>query len=102
MDLVFAMNSDAAIVPIDGAATVLIDGTATVSNRHCYRVESALLQCRTTMFTFFLPNSVLPPTDLTQITLRSELLSQIRGSDVILRDRIHKELGNLINLIRVI
>ena len=40
--------------------------------------------------------------DITQITLKSELLSQIRGSDVVLRDRIHKELGNLINLIRVI
>ena len=43
---------------------------------------------------------VLP--DLTQIILRSELLSQIRGSTVVLRDQIHKELGNLINLIRVI
>ena len=41
-------------------------------------------------------------TDLTQITLRSELFSQIRCSIVVLRDRIHKELGNLINLIRVI
>ena len=40
--------------------------------------------------------------DLTQITLRSELLSQIRGSVVVLRDRIHRELGNLINLIRLI
>ena len=27
--------------------------------------------------------------DITQITLKSELLSQIRGSDVVLRDRIH-------------
>ena len=40
--------------------------------------------------------------DLTQITLRSELLSQIRGSVVVLRDRIHRELRNLINLTRVI
>ena len=40
--------------------------------------------------------------DITQITLRSELLSQIRGSVVVLRDRIHKELGNLINLIRLV
>ena len=28
--------------------------------------------------------------DITQITLRSDLLSQIRGSDLGLRDRIHK------------
>ena len=28
---------------------------------------------------------------ITQITLRCELLSQIRGSDVVLRDRIHKD-----------
>ena len=40
--------------------------------------------------------------DITQITLRSELLSQIRGSNVVLRDRINKELGNLINLIRFV
>ena len=40
--------------------------------------------------------------DLTQITLRSELLSQIIGSVVVLRDRILRELGNLINLIRLI
>ena len=40
--------------------------------------------------------------DLTQITLRSELLSQIRGSVVVLRDRILRELGNLINLIKLI
>ena len=40
--------------------------------------------------------------NLTQITLKSELLSQIRGSVVVLRDQIHKELGNLIDLIRVI
>ena len=40
--------------------------------------------------------------DLTQITLGSELLSQISGWIVVLRDQIHKELGNLINLIRVI
>ena len=40
--------------------------------------------------------------DLPQITIRSELLSQIRGSVVVLRDQIHRELGNLINLIRVI
>ena len=36
---------------------------------------------------------------ITQITLRSELLSQIRGSIVVLRDQILKELGNLINII---
>ena len=29
--------------------------------------------------------------DTTQITLKSELLSQIRGSDAVLRDRIHKD-----------
>ena len=29
--------------------------------------------------------------DITQITLRSELLSQIRVSDVVLRDRIHRD-----------
>ena len=40
--------------------------------------------------------------DLTHITLRSELLSQIRGSIVVLRDQIHKEVGNLINIIRLI
>ena len=40
--------------------------------------------------------------DITQITLRRELLSQIRGSVVVLRDRIHKELGNLINLIKLL
>ena len=40
--------------------------------------------------------------DITQITLRSELLSQIRGSVVVLRDQIHRELGNLINLIRFV
>ena len=40
--------------------------------------------------------------DLTRIILNSELLSQIRGSTVVLRDQIHKELENLINLIRVI
>jgi len=39
---------------------------------------------------------------LTQITLRSELLSQIRDLVVVLRDWIHKELGNLINLIKLI
>ncbi|KAF2563722.1 hypothetical protein F2Q70_00017176 [Brassica cretica] len=37
--------------------------------------------------------------DTTQITLRSELLSQIRGSVAELRDRIHKELENLLNLV---
>ena len=42
------------------------------------------------------------PGDLTQITISSELLSQIRGSIVVLRDQIHKELGNLINLIRIV
>ena len=36
-----------------------------------------------------------------QIILRSELLSQIKGSIVVLKDRIHKELGNLINIITV-
>ena len=40
--------------------------------------------------------------DITQITLRSELLSQIKGSDVVLRDQIHEELRNLINLIRFV
>ena len=38
----------------------------------------------------------------TQITLMSELLFQIRGSVIVLRDRIHEELENLINIIRVI
>ena len=38
----------------------------------------------------------------TQIILRSELLSQIRGSFVVLRDQILRELGNLINLIKLI
>ena len=40
--------------------------------------------------------------DITQITLMSELLSQIRGSIIVLRDQIHKELGNLVNLIRLV
>ena len=40
--------------------------------------------------------------DITQITLRSELISLIRGSVVVLSDRIHRELGNLINLIRIV
>ena len=40
--------------------------------------------------------------DITQITLRNKLLSQIRGSVVVLRDQIHNELGNLINLIRLV
>ena len=40
--------------------------------------------------------------DITQITIRSELLSQIRGSVVVLRDQIHKELGNLINQIKIV
>ena len=35
--------------------------------------------------------------DVTQITLRNELLSQKRGSAVVLRDQIHKELENLID-----
>ena len=39
---------------------------------------------------------------ITQITLMSELLSQIGGSVVVLMDRIHRELGNLINLIKLI
>ena len=30
--------------------------------------------------------------DITQITLRSDLLSQIRGRVVVLRDRIHEEI----------
>ena len=29
--------------------------------------------------------------DITQMTLRSELLSQIRGSDVVHRDQIHRD-----------
>ena len=37
--------------------------------------------------------------DITQITRRGELLSQITGSVVVLGDRIHRELENLINLI---
>ena len=41
-------------------------------------------------------------TDTTQITLRGELLSQIRGSVAVLRDRIHKELGNLLNLVKLL
>ena len=56
--------------------------------------------------TKFIKRSKLPGNgakfDLTQITLRSELLSQIKGSDVVLRDQIHRELGNLINLIKLI
>ena len=36
--------------------------------------------------------------DITQITLRSDSLSQIRGSIVVFRDRIHKELGHTIDL----
>ena len=40
--------------------------------------------------------------NLTQITLRSELLSQIKSSIVVLRDQILRELGNLINLIKLI
>ena len=40
--------------------------------------------------------------DTTQITLRSELLFQIRGSIVVLRDRIHKKLGNLLNLVKLL
>ena len=36
--------------------------------------------------------------DITQINLRIDLLSQIRGQVVILRDRIHKELRNTLNL----
>ena len=53
----------------------------------------------------FITRSKLPGNnakfDITQITLRSELLSQLRGSVIVLRDRIHKVLGNLINLIRI-
>ena len=40
--------------------------------------------------------------DLTQTTLRIELLSQIRGSVGVLRDQIHRQIGNLINLIRFV
>ena len=40
--------------------------------------------------------------DITQIILRTELLSQIRSSVVVFMDRIHIELGNLINLIRLV
>ena len=40
--------------------------------------------------------------DITQITLMSELLSQISGPVVVLRDQIHIELENLINLIRLV
>ena len=40
--------------------------------------------------------------DITQITLRSDLLSQMRSSVVVLRDWIHKALGNLINIIRIV
>ena len=40
--------------------------------------------------------------DTTQITLRSELLFQIRGSVAVLRDQIHKELGNLLNLVKLL
>ena len=47
----------------------------------------------------FLP---LRSIDLTQITLKSELFSQIKGSVIVLRDRIHRELGNLLNLIKLI
>ena len=36
--------------------------------------------------------------DITQIILRSDLLSRIRGSIVVLRDQIHKELGHTIDL----
>ena len=36
--------------------------------------------------------------DITQITLRSDLLSQIRGSIVVLRDQIHMELEHTIDL----
>ena len=41
-------------------------------------------------------------TDTTQITLRSELLFQIKDSVAVLRDRIQKELGNLLNLVRLL
>ena len=37
----------------------------------------------------------LPIHDITQITLRSELLSQIRGLDVVLRDQSTRTLGLL-------
>ena len=36
--------------------------------------------------------------DTTQITLRSDLLSQIRSSIVVLRDRIHREIRHTIDL----
>ena len=34
---------------------------------------------------------VLSNIDITQIILKSELLSQIRGWDVVLKDRIHRD-----------
>ena len=40
--------------------------------------------------------------DTTQIILSSELLSQIIGSIVVFRVRIHKELRNLLNLVRLL
>ena len=45
---------------------------------------------------------VLDVCDTTQIILTSELLSQIRGSIAVLRDQIHKELGNLLNLVNLL
>ena len=36
--------------------------------------------------------------DITQIILKSEFNLSKRGSNALLRDRLHKELGNLINL----
>ena len=42
---------------------------------------------------------LLHPCFITQITLRRELLSQIKGSVAVFRDQIHRELENLINLI---
>ena len=37
-------------------------------------------------------------TDITQITLRSDLLSQLRGRIIVLMDRIHRELRHTIHL----
>ena len=36
--------------------------------------------------------------DITEITIRSDLLSQIRGRVVVLKDRIHRELRHTIDL----
>ena len=56
------------------------------------------------MVTVLLENRVVSESypGITQITLKSELLSKIRGSVVVLKDQINRELGNLINLIKLI